>query len=301
MLQVTPEEVKQKIRQITVWKRGAQRAVHKPLLLLYALGRCVNEGRRLLPYHDVDRDLRELLLEFGPERKSCHTEYPFWRLQNDGIWQLTNTAEVEPRASNNDAKKSELLKYAVEGGFTKPVFDVLRHDAALVTEVAIEVLSQHFPASVFEDILESVGLEVRFNHSSRRRRDPAFRDRILTAYEFRCAICGYDVRLGSQQLALEAAHIKWHQAGGPDTEPNGLALCSMHHKLFDRGAFTIADDLSFAVSQRAHGSSGLSEWLMAFHGRPLRKPQSDTYQPSPEFLTWHRREVFRGPARDTTN
>jgi putative restriction endonuclease len=25
-------------------------------------------------------------------------------------------------------------------------------------------------------------------------------------------------------VALEAAHIKWHQAGGPDEESNGLAL-----------------------------------------------------------------------------
>jgi putative restriction endonuclease len=41
-------------------------------------------------------------------------------------------------------------------------------------------------------------------------------------------------------LGLEAAHIKWFQAGGPDIEANGLAMCSLHHKLFDLGVFTIA-------------------------------------------------------------
>ena len=54
-------------------------------------------------------------------------------------------------------------------------------------------------------------------------------------------------------VALEAAHIKWRQAGGPDLEVNGLALCSLHHKLFDRGAFTLSNQLVILVSDDAHG------------------------------------------------
>lgn len=110
---MNPEQLKQQVRQIVVWKRGEQRAPHQPLLLLYALGRLVNDNERLIPYADVDRDLRSLLLEFGPERKACHTEYPFWRLQNDGIWELTNIEHVETRKGHTDGKKSELLKYGV--------------------------------------------------------------------------------------------------------------------------------------------------------------------------------------------
>lgn len=295
---ITVDEIKQQFRQIAVWKRGAQRAPHKPLLLLYALGRCLNDDRRLIPYTDVDRDLRELLIEFGPERKSCHTEYPFWRLQNDGVWELHNAERVEPRKSNNDAKKSELLKYGVSGGLTSEIFDVVRRNPQLVTELALEIMSQHFPDTWYSEILEAVGLEIQFEQSARRKRDPAFREKILIAYQYRCAVCGYDVRLGSQQVALEAAHIKWHQAGGPDVESNGLALCSMHHKLFDRGAFTVLDDMRLCVSQKAHGSTGLSEWLMSFHGLRLKEAQSPTYTPNAGHLDWHQKEVFRGPARD---
>ena len=94
---MTPEQLKQHIRQIVIWKRGEQRAPHKPLLMLYALGRFVNANERLIPFVEVDRDLRMLLLEFGPERKACHPEYPFWRVQNDGIWELTNIERVETR------------------------------------------------------------------------------------------------------------------------------------------------------------------------------------------------------------
>ena len=66
---------------------------------------------------------------------------------------------------------------------------------------------------------------------------------MLTAYEWRCAVCGLDVRLGSVSIILEAAHIKWHQAGGPDEESNGLALGVLHHKAFDLGALPSPDDL----------------------------------------------------------
>ena len=64
-------------------------------------------------------------------------------------------------------------------------------------------------------------------------------------------------------VALEAAHIKWHQAGGPDEESNGLALCTMHHKLFDRGVFTLSDKMKVIVSEIANGTKGFQEWVIA--------------------------------------
>jgi predicted restriction endonuclease len=42
--------------------------------------------------------------------------------------------------------------------------------------------------------------------------------------ERRCAICGYDTKVGQWDLALDAAHIQWHQAAGPSILQNGLAL-----------------------------------------------------------------------------
>jgi putative restriction endonuclease len=98
-------------------------------------------------------------------------------------------------------------------------------------------------------------------------------------------------------VGLEAAHIKWHQAGGPDAEINGLALCALHHKLFDRGAFTLSDSIKIEVSERAHGSTGFDEWLMAFHGKQLYPPQRGSYYPEPKFIDWHVREVFQAPPR----
>ena len=70
----------------------------------------------------------------------------------------------------------------------------------------------------------------------------------------RCAVCGFDLRLGSVSIALDAAHIRWHQAAGPDQKNNGLALCVLHHKVFDLGAFTLNGEGGLLVSDRVNGT-----------------------------------------------
>ncbi|HVO84255.1 MAG TPA: HNH endonuclease [Syntrophobacteria bacterium] len=146
----------------------------------------------------------------------------------------------------------------------------------------------------------AVGLDLVAEELQPATRDPRLRERVLRAYEYRCALCGFDVRLGDVLVGVEAAHIQWSQAGGPDTEVNGVALCVMHHKLFDRGAFTVTDSMRIQVSERAHGSAGFQEWLMAFHGKPMRPPQRDSYYPEAQFTSWHLKQVFQGPSRYIT-
>lgn len=156
-------------------------------------------------------------------------------------------------------------------------------------------MDQHFPGTIHDDILNAVGLD--FNIITRKKRDPKFREKILRAYGYSCAICGFDVRLAHTLVGVEAAHIKWHQAGGPDIEENGLALCSMHHKLFDRGVFTINAEQRMIVSQDAHGTNGFVEWLMKFHGTKIRNPIEKIYEPNQSYVYWHVKEVFKGPER----
>jgi len=134
---------------------------------------------------------------------------------------------------------------------------------------------------------------------STRRRDPAFREKVLLAYQYRCSVCGHDLRLGRQTVGLEAAHIKWIQAQGPDIVPNGMALCSLHHKVFDLGAFTVlTDTYQIALSQHLHGSDEAAGRMLAYHGASLILPQSRDYLPQSEFLHWHRKWVFKEPSRE---
>jgi len=233
------------IMNLNIWKNGDQRAPHKPLLILYALAKLQNENQQWLSYEDASEDLRKLLVDFGPNRRSHYPEQPFVRLSNDQIWQLNVPYESIDR---NDIKDKWLKANHVSGGFNNDVYQILKHDPNLIRRIAEMVLDTHFPESIHDDILEAIGLDLNYTLRKVNKRDPEFRERVLTAYNYSCAVCGYNLRLGNKLIGLEAAHIKWHQAGGPDIEANGVALCSMHHKLFDLGAFTITQEHRLNVS-----------------------------------------------------
>ena len=291
------ESIVQKFETLNLWQKDGVRAPHKPLLVLYAIGEMLRGKSRLLPYSEIDQNFGNLLSEFGPRRSRQGTQYPFWRLQSDGIWEVSDADKIR-LTSSRDALKGDLVDFDVHGGFTAEVANYIQTDSELASEIIQKMLDGHFPPTWHEDILQRVGIELTSKGTIRQKRDPNFRPNILKAYEYKCAVCGFDVKLGHSSVALEAAHIKWRQAGGPDLEVNGLALCSLHHKLFDRGAFTLSNHLEILVSDDAYGSVGFHEWLMRFHGEKLNFPQRQTYYPSENYTRWHVREVFQGDYRE---
>jgi putative restriction endonuclease len=287
-----------RFRTLAVWSNTCQRAPHKPLLCLLGISNLLNGKERLLPFAVIEEPLSALLMEFGPPRKVCHPEYPFWSLQNDErIWEVRLAIPIDRRTGVSPTKAA-LLRARASGGFTEEVFRTIRDDEESRTGIIMLLLESHFPQSIHEDILDSLGLSLERQLGTGKQRDPQFREKILAAYEYRCAICGFNVRIGHLVVALEAAHIKWHQAGGPDIHENGLALCSLHHKLFDRGAFTVGLDHRAVVSERAYGTDGFSEHLGRYHKQGLLKPTRESYRPSGDFLDWHMTEVFLSPGRE---
>lgn len=119
---MTPDEIRQRFNRITVWQRGGERAPHKPLLALYAIARLLRGTPRMIPYAEIDRELGKLLMEFGPRRQSYHPEYPFWRLQNDGLWEVRRTEGLTAKATPT-RKKSEPLAHNVHSGFLPEIYD----------------------------------------------------------------------------------------------------------------------------------------------------------------------------------
>lgn len=284
------------IGNLNVWRRGDERAPHKPLLLLLALARVAYGHQRLVPFNEIDKPLSSLLKHYGPARKSVHPEYPFWWLQSDGLWEIPGSDELIRRHGGSGPLKSELLKKSVKGGFPKKIYEAFCSNRRLLERVVIKLLGENFPSSIHEDILNEIGLNISLLED--RRRDPQFRLAVIRAYEHRCAVCGYDLKIDSSDLALEAAHIKWHQAGGPDEINNGLALCAIHHKALDRGAIGLSEDMAVLVSSELHGQSWMVEWFEKFKGEKLRRPTRSEWRPAKEYIRWHAEQVFRKPARD---
>ncbi len=291
-------EILEKFESLRQWGSEGERAPHKPLLVLYAIGKLLRGEDRLISYSDdVEENLKNLLREFGPRRNTYNPHFPFWRLQNDGVWEVTNADRIRQTASG-DAYVTDLRGNNVSGGFNETISEQLINDTNLTFEIIYRLLNAHFPPSIHEDILQAVGIELPLYTVETRIRSANFRKNVLKAYEYKCAVCGFDVKLGNTPIALDACHIRWHRADGPDSVVNGLALCTLHHKLFDRGTFTLSKQRIILVSDDAHGTTGFQEWLMDFHGQRLALPQRRSYYPEEEFIRWHVREVFQGDYRE---
>ncbi|MYC40252.1 MAG: restriction endonuclease [Candidatus Dadabacteria bacterium] len=267
-------------------------------------------------YKEIEGDLRELLKEFGPHRSSYRPQDPFWRLKNarnleDRIWEIPNEHKIsESRRSDGtstgDALIGDLREHGV-GGFLPPIAAQLRNDVDLRFAIVGRLLGSHFPVTYHADILQAVGIEWTFGWAigippqlqapgpQLNPRNPRFRSEVLEAYRHRCAICGFNVMLDDRPIAIEAAHIKWHSAEGPDIPQNGMALCALHHKLFDRGVFTLSDELTIRVSEQVDSTSiGFEEWLAQFDGRDIYFPSEQTYYPDEGYVHWHGEQVFKG-------
>ena len=303
------DDILDRFRKLTLWSKNGSRAPHKPLLALWAIGRCLAGKPRLASFEVVDKALSVLLKSFAPRRKGRpDTQDPFWRMRNDGVWQIPREDLMPPRPGNK-AYRKDLFAMDIHGGLLVEDYDALRSNPARAWKLAKSLLDDNFPETLHDAILAATGIASTalvlqdvpptpddYVYSRRRRRDARFRHIVLDAYGSRCAVCRFAVRDEITSYALEAAHIKWHHASGPDEVPNGLALCAIHHQLFDGGVFTLLpDDYKVAVAPVASGD-GLEEWLGRFSGEPLKvMPDEEHQRPDPQFLAWHRRWVFLSP------
>ena len=108
------EAIIQKFEQFKVWKNAGERAPHKPLLVLYAIGELLREGNCLIPYSEVDENLGKLLREFGPRRQRDKPQEPFWKLQKDRVGEVTDACKVDEDSHGNVSRRYARFDFADE-------------------------------------------------------------------------------------------------------------------------------------------------------------------------------------------
>lgn len=80
----------------------------------------------------------------------------------------------------------------------------------------------------------------------RKVREQDFRLRVLSAYGYKCAMCGVQLRL------VEAAHILPVAAPhSTDETNNGVSLCSLHHRAYDANLVSFTHQYRIEVSNAA--------------------------------------------------
>lgn len=167
------------------------------------------------------------------------------------------------------------------GNVRKEAFEELwraLHESGFLTE-------QHRPSTAADALQESAGGVLpdprwTYQHIRLRQGQPAFRQRLLIAYEARCAISGTDI-----PETLEAAHIEAHAKGGSMDASNGLLLRADLHTLFDLRLIAIdTETWSVLVHPQIAGSDDAT----SIQDRRLRLPADRRDHPSRHALDKHR-------------
>lgn len=285
----------ERLDKILVYRKGEQRAPHKPLYLLFCLASLQQGLPRLQRFDAISNALSVALRRFGPRTRTLHPEYPFWRLQHDNLAVVEADGFFEYRQSNNDPKKSSLLKANATGGLTKQDYDLLLNDIDLQSIAAHKILDRHFPISIHDEIIRHFNLILNDPHSKDLATEREFREAVLSAYGNSCALTGFSLKYQDVYCGIEAAHICWPQAGGNDDVSNGISMSTLHRKLFHLGLFTINDDdYTVYIATEAFENKESEMSLSQLHGKRITLPQNRKYWPSKKALSWHSRSVFRG-------
>lgn len=133
------------LSQLQRWSRAGVHAPHKPLLVLYTIGRTLRGEQRLVDFNDIEHPLGELIERFGAERQRIHPEYPFWRLQHDGFWEVIDADSFGARRSNTDPPVTELRQRHAQGGFLSDIDRQLRNDVPSALDCAAGLAIRFFP------------------------------------------------------------------------------------------------------------------------------------------------------------
>jgi putative restriction endonuclease len=296
---MTRDELLARLAGLRQARVGAVRVPHKPLLLLWLFGQFAATGSSAASYQQAEEPVSQLINDFGPPAASAaaarqRAAMPFVHLERE-LWDLRDAAgnEIGPDAPRTSrlaagsrrgrppaaARRTPPLRPKTLAAAARLLLDL--HFTPVLADLICAAVDLDVPAL---DVAGSGGVAQASRLRPRRR---GFAEEVLRAYAYQCAMCGFDGAIGRYPVAIEAAHMRWHSQEGPDEIANALALCALHHALFDLGVLGITGDRRIRVSRLyvARNEAGLA--VDALAGQPLVVPRP--HQPTADVIhiSWH--------------
>jgi putative restriction endonuclease len=112
----------------------------------------------------------------------------------------------------------------------------------------------------------------------------------MAIYRERCCVCGMPIT----ELLIASHIIPWRDREDLRLNPsNGLCLCALHDKAFDRGLLSIDDDYKVLISSSINDyalQEAVKSGLIFYSTHSILLP--DRFVPEKKFLQIHRNEYF---------
>ena len=118
-----------------------------------------------------------------------------------------------------------------------------------------------------------------------------FRKTILASYDNRCCITGISI----PELIIASHIVPWAVDKENRLNPhNGICFNALHDRAFDAGLITLSNDFKLIVSESIKTGSKnatIDDFIIRFEGIEISLPSK--FKPYPEFLDYHRKEIFK--------
>jgi predicted restriction endonuclease len=254
-----------------------------------------------MPTRNWTRD--ELLAAFN---LYCHT--PFGKLHrgNPEIIQLANqlgrtSSSVAMKmvnfASLDPVQQARNIKGLANASLAdRELWENFNHDPEAVALESMEAFKKMSGEPLKETATESepmlpIGATDKFAIARVRLVQSFFRNAVLVSYEYQCAICN----LAIVEL-LTASHIvPWSHDETHRADPrNGLCLCALHDRAFDKGLLAFDEQLQLCTSSKLKGETHnrmQQVGLVEYEGVRLTMPKR--FAPNPTFIAYHREHIFK--------
>lgn len=272
-------------------------APHKPLLLLVVCD-LAEEGKLTAPILPRNGDLAFRFSSYYrivAARRGTRPDVrlPFFHLRAEGVW---TPLEADGRVA---VDRQRTTAVEIDDCFLKCLHDPEFRQLARRTLIA-----RYFQPQERAELYSLVGLPVpsedavaadanRYEATSQSeaKRDARFAVRVLPAYDYTCALTRYRMIALDGTTPLDAAHIHQFKRGGTNAPTNGIALSKTAHWLFDRGFWSITDDLTVLVAAQRFEEAGPEAVLLnRMAGATLLHPPDSSCSPDKACLAWHRKQ-----------
>jgi len=137
---MTNSEILKLFSSINCARLGDGYAPHKPILVLLLLERILKGHTNNFSFAELEHDLKKWLEKYGSNNASSTRNEPFWRLKNDGIWDITAPAELSSQSSTPTPK--QLIEANVSAQLKDDLYQGIRNNPTLIAEIAKSLVAQ---------------------------------------------------------------------------------------------------------------------------------------------------------------
>jgi len=162
-------------------------------------------------------------------------------------------------------------------------------NVAIESEELLNQLTNEKPVSDTEIPLDSNRETEKTSIQKTRVGQQFFRSTILGNYHTRCCICGLPI----PSLLIASHIIPWKVDAVNRLNPhNGMSLCAIHDKAFDRGFLTLDEEFRVVLSADLSyfSDESIERFFIHYQHKPIQLPEKFT--PKQDFLEYHRNQVF---------